>query len=41
MNNNDYLICSDEKLKPLIITFGGISGGISTPLFEFKIFYKK
>lgn len=41
MNSNDYLIFSDEKLKPLIITFGGISGGISTPLFEFKNFLQK
>ena len=37
-SDDDYLIDADDKLKPLIITFGGISGGIYQPVFEFKRF---
>ena len=38
---DDYLIDSNNELKPLIITFGGINGGIYQPLFEFKNFLQK
>lgn len=39
--DNDYLIEFNDDRKPLIITFGGINGGICQPLFEFKNFLKK
>ena len=39
--DKDYLMEFNEDKKPLIITFGGIGGGISQPLFEFKNFLKK
>ena len=37
----DYLIDSNDEIKPLIIAFGGISGGIYQPVFEFKNFLQK
>lgn len=37
----DYLVEFNKDIKPLIITFGGISGGIHGPLFEFKKFLSK
>jgi len=40
-NSSDYLVDCDKSLKPLIITFGGICGNISQPLFEFKTFLQK
>ena len=38
INEYDYLIDANEELKPLIISFGGISGQIYQPVFEFKRF---
>ena len=38
VNSMDYLVDSDIYRKPLIIAFGGISGQIHQPLFEFKTF---
>ena len=38
MIENDYIIETNRNLKPLIITFGGIAGGIYQPIFEFKTF---
>ena len=37
----DYLVDHDDTTKPLIITFGGISGQFHQPLFEFKKFLQK
>ncbi|MBT4391258.1 MAG: hypothetical protein HOD35_01210 [Euryarchaeota archaeon] len=37
----DYLVDSNDEIKPLIIAFGGISGGIYQPVFEFKNFLQK
>lgn len=37
----DYLVEFNKDIKPLIITFGGISGGMQGPLFEFKKFLSK
>jgi hypothetical protein len=37
----DYLVEFNNDIKPLIITFAGLYGGISQPLFEFKNFLLK
>ncbi len=37
-SGEDYLIDSNDEMKPLIIAFGGISGAIYQPVFEFKNF---
>ena len=37
----DYLVEFNKDIKPLIITFGGIGGGIHQPLVEFKNFLLK
>ena len=37
----DYLVEFNKDIKPLIIAFGGIGGGIQQPLFEFKKFLSK
>ena len=38
---DDYLIDSNDVRKPLIIAFGGLSGNIFQPVFEFKNFLQK